>query len=384
MTGLDFDANLRLGSAASQVMLKKNEHNLEERKREILRAIVRLHISTGQPVGSLALTKLSKEGLSSASIRSICGELENEGYLSHPHTSAGRVPTDKGYRFYVDNAMGSTRVSRTDAARINELFDKEPFTSSERLMERTSRLLSQLSDNVGIVVSPLISQEMLHHIEFVKLADLRILVITVSSSGRVQDQVIRIDTEFGQQELNTTARYLVENFHGWTLVGIREELLRRMTEEKALYDELLQNAVLLCSQSLMESDLPDVFIGGASTIVTKPDFADTEVMRVLFKMFEQKSRIIKILNECIEVARHENVAVLIGSENTADDMRSCTVIASRCFYSGGTAVGGIGVVGPTRLEYARLISIVDYTAKLCERALSGQAFTPDNRTVTAG
>jgi len=365
-------------------MQKKNEHNLEERKREILRAIVRLHISTGQPVGSLALTRLSKEGLSSASIRNICGELENEGYLSHPHTSAGRVPTDKGYRFYVDNVMGSTRVSRTDAARINELFDKESFTSSERLMERTSRLLSQLSDNVGIVVSPLISQEMLHHIEFVKLADLRILVITVSSTGRVQDQVIRIDSEFSQQELNTTARYLVENFHGWTMVSIREELLRRMTEEKALYDELLQNAVLLCSQSLSEGDQPVVFIEGASTIVTKPDFADTELMRVLFKILEQKNRIIKILNECIEGARRENVAVLIGSENTADDMRSCTVIASRCFYTGGTAVGGIGVVGPTRLEYARLISIVDYTAKLCERALSGQAFTPDNRAVTDG
>jgi heat-inducible transcriptional repressor len=365
-------------------MLKKNDYSLEERKREILRAIVRLHISTGQPVGSLALTKLSKEGLSSASIRNICGELENEGYLSHPHTSAGRVPTDKGYRFYVDNVMGSTRVSRTDAARINELFDRESITSSERLMEKTSRLLSLLSDNVGIVVSPLISQEMLHHIEFVKLADLRILVITVSSTGRVQDQVIRVDTEFSQQELNTTARYLVENFHGWTLVNIREELLRRMTEEKALYDELLQNAVLLCSQSLREGDQPDVFIEGASTIITKPDFADTELMRVLFKMFEQKSRIIKILNECIEGARLENVAVLIGSENTADDMRSCTVIASRCFYSGGTAVGGIGVVGPTRLEYARLISIVDYTAKLCERALSGQAFTHDNRAVTAG
>lgn len=365
-------------------MLKKSEYGLDERKREILRAIVRLHIATGQPVGSLVLTRQSKEGLSSASIRNLCGELETEGYLSHPHTSAGRVPTDKGYRFYVDNVVGATKVSRTDAARINELFDRESITSSERLMERMSRLLSQLSDNVGIVISPLISQEMLHHIEFVKLTDLRILVITVSSTGRVQDQVIRIDTEFSQQELNTTARYLAENFHGWTLFNIREELLRRMTEEKALYDELLQNAVLLCSQSLREGDQPDVFIEGASTIVTKPDFADTELLRALFKMFEQKSRIIKILNECIEEALPENVAVLIGRENRTDDMRSCTVIASRCFYSGGTAVGGIGVVGPTRLEYDRLISIVDYTAKLCERALTGTAFTPENRAESAG
>lgn len=350
--------------------MKKSGFNFDDRKKEVLAAIVRTHIATGQPVGSFALAKVSSERLSSATMRNICAELEDEGYLTHPHTSAGRVPTDKGYRYYVDNLMGSMKVSRSDAARINErLLDNDLLVDPERLMERTSQLLSQLSDNVGIVIPPSISQDRLYRIEFVKLSDSRILVITVSSSGRVQDRVIRVGAEFSQDELNSTARYLADNFYGWTLTEIRDELLRRMSEEKAIYDQFLRNAVMLCSQGLQEGDQPDVFIQGASNMIIKPDFADTERMRALFKMFEQKSRIVRILNECIENARREAVAVRIGSENRFADLRDCTVIASPCFYTGGTAVGGIGVVGPIRIEYDRLISIVDYIAKLFERVL---------------
>jgi len=364
-------------------MLRKGGFSFDDREKEILAAIVRTHIATGEPVGSFALAKRSSERLSSATMRSICAELEDEGYLTHPHTSAGRVPTDKGYRYYVDNLMGSAKISRSDVARINErLLGEDSLASPERLMERTSRLLSQLSDNVGIVVPPPITQDVLHHIEFVRLSEARILVITVSSAGRVQDRVIRSDEDLSQEELNSTSRYLVENFHGSTLVDIRDELVRRMSEEKDLYDTFLRNAVVLCSQSLQEGDQPDVFIEGASNIITKRDFADSERMRALFRMFEQKSRIVKILNECIANAQSEAcaaVGVRIGSENRFSDLRGCTVIASPCFYLGGNAVGSIGVVGPTRIEYDRLISIVDYIAKLFERVLDPESSTNNNR-----
>lgn len=355
-------------------MVKRSGTRLEDRKSEILATIVKDHIATGQPVGSFTLARQSRENLSSATIRNICAELEDDGFLTHPHTSAGRLPTDKGYRFYVDNVLCSTTLSRSDAKRINEqLLDEHSLANPELLMERTSRLLSQLSDNVGIVVSPSSSKDILHHIEFVKLPDSRILVITVTSAGRVQDRVIRVDIEFNQDELNSTSRYLVDNFRGRSLAEIRDELLIRMSAEKALYDQYLRNAVLLCSQSLQEGDQPDVFIEGASNILAKPDFLDNERMRALFKMFEQKSRIVKILNECIENAKREAVAVSIGSENRVADLRNCTVIASPCFYPGGGAVGSIGVVGPTRLEYDRLIGVVDYIARLFERALAGNS-----------
>ena len=191
-------------------MLKKSGFNFDDRKKEILAAIVKTHIATGQPVGSFALAKSSSEHLSSATIRNICAELEDEGFLTHPHTSAGRMPTDKGYRYYVDNLMPAMRLSRSDAARINErLLDEEAIANPERLMERTSQLLSQMSDNVGIVVPPSITKDRLHHVDFVKLGEGRILVITVSSAGRVQDRVIIARAEFTQDELNSTARYLV-------------------------------------------------------------------------------------------------------------------------------------------------------------------------------
>jgi heat-inducible transcriptional repressor len=351
-------------------MTKRSGNRFDDRKREILATIVKGHIATGQPVGSFALAKKSRENLSSATIRNICAELEDEGYLTHPHTSAGRMPTDRGYRFYVDNFVSSRKLSRSDAALINErLLDEESLSNPELLMERTSSLLSQLSGNVGIVVSPSSARDILHHIEFVRLPDSRILVITVSNAGRVQDRVIRLDAEFSKDELNSTARYLIENFRGWTLAEIRDELLLRMNEEKALYDQFLRKALLLCSQSLQEGDQEDVFIEGASNIIAKPDFTDTERMRALFKMFEEKSRIVKILNECIESAQLETVAVRIGSENRFADLRDCTVIASPCVYPGGATVGSIGVVGPTRLEYERLIAVVDYVARLFERTL---------------
>src|SRR5215470_6843132 len=162
-------------------MLKKSEYTFDERKKEILAAIVTSHIATGAPIGSRSLTTRSSESLSSATIRNICAELEDEGYLTHPHTSAGRKPTDKGYRFYVDNMIHSTQLSESDAARINEhLLDEETLGSPELLMGRTSRLLSQLSDSVGIVISPSIAKDILHHVEFVRLPDGRILAITVS------------------------------------------------------------------------------------------------------------------------------------------------------------------------------------------------------------
>jgi heat-inducible transcriptional repressor len=350
--------------------MKKSGFNFDERKKEILAAIVKAHVTTGQPVGSFALAKQSSERLSSATMRNICAELEDEGFLTHPHTSAGRVPTDRGYRYYVDNLMSATDISQADAMFINkQLLDEETLSNPERMMERTSQLLSQLSDNVGIVVPPSISQDRLHHVEFVRLPDSRILVITASSAGRVQDRVIRVEQNFSQEDLNSTARYLIDHFRGWSLSEIRDELIRRMSEEKALYDRLLRNAVLLCSQSLQDGDQPDVFIEGASNIIVKLDFADTERMRALFKMFEQKSRIVKLLNECIKDTRRESVAIRIGSENSFLDLRDCTVIASPCFYGDGSAAGNIGVVGPTRIEYDRLISIVTYIAKLFERVL---------------
>lgn len=355
---------------------------LDDRSREMLALLISLHIATGEPVGSRSISQLTREKLSSATVRNVIAELEDAGYLEQPHTSAGRVPSDKGYRFYVDHILGQTHLSDSDQSAIKIGFHGETpeaqWASADKLMSRASHLLSHFSESVGIVVSPSIAHEVIKHIDFVRLSDGRILVITVSRAGLVQDRLVRIDEDLTQDELNRTANYVNANFGGMSLSAIRAELLKRLSEEKALYDRLLQNAVMLCDRGLNDTDqdAPDVFIEGASNIVTKADFADTERVRELLRVFEEKSRLIKILTECLGGGTSQPVAIRIGAENSLPSLRGCSVITSYYGY-GDQIVGSVGVVGPVRMEYARMIGIVNYIARLLEQAL---ADAPDKAT----
>lgn len=342
-------------------------------------AIINEHLVTGDPVGSRTISDrfAHAAGWSPATIRNVMAELEELGLVEQPHTSAGRVPTDKGYRFYVDHMLGEAKLSRADLAAINSLLggaNREGLGTPERLMERTSHLLSELSTNVGIVVSPSLAESILQHIEFVRLADSRILVVLVSSSNIIQNKLVRIDESLSQEELDRTARYLNVEFSGKSLAAIRAEILELMRQEKALYDKLLQNAILLCERSLEGegSATGEVFVDGASNILTKPDFVDAERMRELFRTFEEKSRLVKILNEC--VARDasvpgRDVQVVIGREHPTPSMQDCALITAPYRLGTGQAVGAIGVVGPMRIEYARMMAVVNYVARHIERIL---------------
>src|SRR5882724_900652 len=353
-------------------MQPQKDAGLGDRDKEVLASVIRLHIQTGEPVGSATLAQRSKEGVSSATIRNILSDLESAGYLTHPHTSAGRMPTDKGYRFYVDQMLESkARPSKSDEAVIRRyLSGDEPLTTQE-LMERTSHLLSEVSENVGFVLTPFFVHDALKHVKFVKLTDYRILVIIVLRSGLIQDRVIRSIEEFSQDELDKAARYIVENYSGKNLVEIRNELLQLMKEEKALYDKMLQNVILLCETGLSpDGGEAEVYVDGASNILNRPDFPDTDRMQALFRMFEEKSKLVRILNECINVAA--GVSVKIGTENALSTMQNCTIVTSP-YTCTNNVVGGIGIVGPTRMEYARVISIVEYVARLFERALNAES-----------
>jgi heat-inducible transcriptional repressor len=351
-------------------MRKAREFQFDVRSREILNAAIKTYVATGEPVGSRTLARLSREGISSATIRNIMADLEEAGYFHQPHTSAGRVPTDKGYRFYVDNLIGQFRLSKQDEARIHRgMVDEETYLRPEMLMERVSHLLSLISDNVGVALSPSTSQHTLRQIEFVQLTDGRILVITVSETGFVQDRVVRLDEEIPQDDLDRTARFITEHYRGCSLPEIRASLLERMSEEKALYDRLLKTAILVCDRSFaMDEGTNGVYVDGTLKMIEKQDFADTERMRSLFRMFEEKSRLVKILNECLAERSDGKVCIQIGAENRVSALRDCTIVASP-LHIGDRIVGGIGVVGPTRMEYARVISAVDYVAKLFERVL---------------
>jgi heat-inducible transcriptional repressor len=308
-------------------------------------------------------------------------DLEDGGFVEQPHTSAGRVPTDKGYRYYVDNMVGETRLSRSDSKTIDQLFagnDLDATSSPDRLMETASHVLSAFSQNVGIVVSPSLADNRLKHIEFVQLPDKRVLVVLVSTANIIHNKVIRTaDDDLTQDELDRTARYLNSEFGGKSLLSIRAEIVDLMKEEKALYDRLLRNAVLLCERSLEgeEASGGEVYVDGASNFLTKPDFVDIERMRDLFRTFEEKSRLIKILNECVShdsQAYPGDVHIVIGREHPTSSMRNCALITAPYRAGSNGSMGTLGVVGPMRIEYARIIAMVNYMARLIEHRLSEQ------------
>jgi|SRR5687767_259216 len=349
----------------------------DARGQAVLAAVIKEHLVTGEAVGSLVLANKfsSGHGWSSATIRNVMSELEEAGLLEQPHTSAGRVPTDKGYRYYVDHMLAETRLSRADLRAIDAVFapGNPRGASPERLMERASHALSELSDNVGIVLSPSLAENRLNHIEFLKLSDNRVLVVLVTKSSIVHNKIIRIGDNLTQDELEKTARYLNTEFSGKSLLEIRAEILELMKEEKALYDRLLRNAVLLCDQSLEgDAGVGDVYVDGASNMLTKPDFVDVERMRDLFRTFEEKSRLVKILNECVarEQSFHGDINVVIGREHPTSSMQNCALITAPYHIGINENVGTLGVVGPMRIEYSRIMAMVNYMARLIERRLS--------------
>ena len=339
-------------------------HWLGDRARNILKGLIREYVSSGKPVGSRRLARTYHEGLSPATIRNIMADLEEMGFLAQPHTSAGRVPTDKGYRFYVDSLLEARQLSSKEVERINQSLDQE--TDPGELMTKTSQLLSTFSSNVGFVLTPPLSRAVLKHIEFVKISQRRILVILVTRAGRVQHRLIHFDEELSQADLDQAGRYLVENCAGKSLLEIREELLALMSKEKALYDRMLKNVVLLGSVSLMQAesdstDQSEMYLGGTSRILQKPELADMNRMITLFETFEEKNRLIKIITECLKKDAG-SPTVRIGLEDDIPGMGNWALVSSPYFYD-AQVVGGLGILGPTRMEYARAISLVDYVAR---------------------
>jgi heat-inducible transcriptional repressor len=342
-------------------MGSKEDTVFDERPREILKRIIRSYITSGEPVGSRTLSKTMDWKLSPATIRNIMSDLEDAGYLTQPHTSAGRIPSEKGYRFYVDNLADSGKVSKSDERYISRMLAESE--TPEDVLARASYLLSTISKNVGIVIAPPLASTVLKHIEFVDLGEGKLLVILVSKAGLLQRKLIRVTDRYTQEELNKAGKYLVEQFAGRTLTDIRNDLLKKMQAERMLFDRML-SLLQAWSETLgTEADADSIYLQGTFNIVSQPEFADVERMRELFQMFEEKGRLVKILNECISSNPPEGVKIAIGSELGVPNMRDFALITAS-YASVDHTQGLLGIIGPTRLEYERGISIVGYLGRL--------------------
>jgi heat-inducible transcriptional repressor len=329
---------------------------------------VRQFIETGAAVGSKTLAEKLPQAPSSATIRNVMANLESLGYLSQPHISAGRVPTDKAYRYYVDRTVSSWRLAPATQEYIHERLRGERG-ALEEMMSSASRVLSEVSHNVGLALAPAFEEKVLEHIKFVLLPDRRILVVIVSKPDLVESRAIRLEESFSQEELERTADFLNAEFRGWSLGAIRLEIFKRMEEEKILADRLLKNVATLFMWSALISETPgSLFVDGTAKILDHVEFDDICKIKELLETFEEKAKLVKILSACLST-REAGVRILIGRENSEGRMHNCTLVVAPLHYQDRT-VGALGVVGPMRMEYDRAISTVDYIAHLCSRLLS--------------
>jgi heat-inducible transcriptional repressor len=338
---------------------------ISERGRRVLVAVVGSYIKDAMPIGSRTLTRNFDFGLSPATIRNIMADLEEMGYLSQPHTSAGRVPTERGYRFYVDSLISRQdefdRPAGIEARRLAAKRD-----DVRELFQETSQLLSLFSHYTGIVMGPDVSHTLFKQIEFIRLRAGHFLVILITQDGFIQNRIIETPEDLDQGDLIRIADFLNEKFSGLNLHEVRRRLLSEMETDKTRYDEMLKKVLELGKKAMRVEPECELYLGGTTHFLDQPEFSDLEKMRSLLTAFEEKAVIVKLLNRCMEA---EGVHVFIGSENGIRDMGDCSLVIAN-YKAGERIVGSVAVLGPTRMEYDRVIPLVDHTAKVLTRVLN--------------
>jgi len=341
---------------------------LVKRHEEILAAVIRRYVARGRPVGSKAIARGLSQSLSPATVRSCMAELEGAGYLEQPHISAGRIPTDRAYRLYVDRWLGAKGLNPSTECYIAEAL-RAHCTALETLMAKASKVLAEVSRNVGVVLGSPLDEEVLEHIKFIKLPERRVLAVVVSKPDRVENKVMRADEEISQEDLDGAADYLNDHFRGWSLRAVRMEIFQRLEGMNALSDQVISNLTKLFTWGkLAESEPAQLFVEGAAKMLGRSDFGDLRRARSLLAAFEEKAKLARILDACLK-SPAQGVRVLIGRENPSREMRQCAVVASPYRYR-NRVVGALGVVGPTRMEYGRAVSTVGFVANTCSRLLS--------------
>ncbi len=335
-----------------------------EREREILTAIVETFIATGEPVGSRTLARGNREGLSPATIRNVMSDLADSGYLEQPHTSAGRVPSTEAYRYYVEQLSGKARLSNDDENIIQNSF--QGVTDVQEFMERTSHVLSLISHNVGVAVAIGGPKNALEHVYFSRLGDQKVLAVLVTRSGLVRDRVLRLDLP--QVDLDAAARFLNENFRGWTMEAMRIELARRLELERSEYDRLMTSVEQLYKQGALaaEDGAQTVYVEGASNLVAGEQ--DRQRLQELLKTLEEKQKIVGLLGAYLD-AKQEAVRVVIGLDQTLPSMRNFVLIGAPARV-GGEVMGSLAVIGPTRIDYQHTMTAVSYIARLFDKILN--------------
>ncbi len=330
---------------------------LDDRAKHLLKALVERYIADGAPVGSRTLAKASGMELSAATIRNVMSDLEDAGLIASPHTSAGRIPTSRGYRLFVDTMLTVTRHDIPDA----QLSPDQP----QRVIANAAHLLSNLSSFVGVVMAPRRSS-VFKHIEFLRLGDRRVLLIIVSPEGDVQNRVMVTACDHSQAELIEASNYLNHHYAGTDIEQVRERLRGETERLQAQVSQLMQAAVVVGSEALAHPAQAEIVISGERNLMAHSEFSEVGNLRRAFDLFEQKVQMLRLL-EASSMA--DGVRIYIGGESGVVPVEQLSVVSAP-YEVNGEVVGTLGVIGPTRMPYERMIQIVDITSKLVSNALS--------------
>jgi heat-inducible transcriptional repressor len=337
---------------------------LNQRGRSVLNAIIKDYIETAEPVGSRTISKKNDIHLSPATIRNIMAELEDIGLIAQPHVSAGRVPTEEGLRFYVNSILELRPLADVEKRRIQNYL-KESNLEVDDLLRTTSKMLAVVTEQAAIVSRPKSSATVFKHIEFIRMRDYLVLMVLVTESGLVQNKILEIEDNLSQPELDRLTHYLNELLCDLTLDQLKRKVLEEMKKDKDEFDALLSKALEISNQAFQDETVGEVYIEGRTNLMRYPEFSQIEPLRKLFKAFEEKSILILLLEKSINAS---GIQIFIGSETRINEMGGCSVITAS-YNKGEYPIGTLGVIGPTRMDYDRVIPIVDYTAKVVSKIL---------------
>jgi len=353
--------------------LMANKQLLNERSLQLLKALVERYISDGQPIGSRVLSKGSEFNLSPATIRNVMADLEELGLVHSPHTSAGRIPTVSGYRVFVNSLLTCKPLESKDLSRLQEgLADKD---ATGDVIGSASRLLAELTQMAGIVTIPKREQVYLRHIEFLLLSHSRVLVIFVTNEQEVHNKIIHTEKEFSASELQQAANLINSIYAGRSLQDVREAVFKELKEDQKRMNQGMMDAIKIAQLALEPNNKKeDYVLAGETNLMGFSELANRDYLKKLFEAFSQKQSVLHLLDQCMKT---EGVQIYIGEESGYQVFDQCSLVTSP-YSVGNEVVGVLGVIGPTRMAYEKIIPFVDITAKLLGLALNPKSATPSS------
>lgn len=335
------------------------DEGLSERKMQILRTLVDDYIKTAQPVGSRTISRKNELGLSSATIRNEMADLEEMGYISQPHTSAGRVPSDKGYRFYVDHLMQVQALRIDEVRQIKDAIERK-INEINTLIRRASDIISMITGYASIALSPSLTKAALKSVQVLPVDEKKILIIVVTSTGAVRNQVVRIGFEASQDVLTVLTNYLQEKLNGLTIENIEFPSAHDIQRETGIPKEVAVHVIEGLKRCMQDIEDSELIMNGITNLLNHPEFSDLIKVKELFELFNEQHTIKSLMNSAM---KKQGLNVQIGTENEHEVMRDCSLVTA-VYSLGDTELGTLGILGPTRMYYSRVISAMNYIRKL--------------------